>query len=403
MPSRRVISLCAGAVCAVAATTITLVTAGTSGASTPRCSSSVPYTAGADGYASYRIPAVITAADGSVLAFAEGRRAGTADSGNIDVVLRRSADGGCSWAPLQVVASGAGDTRGNPAPALDPATKQVVLVTSYNAGTVTETQILQGKVSPEQGRRVFVQTSADNGASFTAPREITAQTKLPTWRWYATGPGHATVLTSGQHAGRIVVPANHSIAPADGSADLGSEAKYYGGHDIYSDDHGGTWHIGYVDDNPDGYLNVNETTATQLLDGRVYFNAREHNGTAPGNRADAYSSDGGATLDAPFAPQDTIVGPVVEGSVLQTRGGSRAPLLYSGPADPNARAAMTIRVSHDAGVTWTDPYPISGLPAAYSDLVQLDSDTVGLLYETGAASSTGTITFRRIALHELRD
>jgi sialidase-1 len=399
MPARRIVTLCgAVAICAIAATATAIATADAPAAAV-RCSTSVPYTAGAGGYASYRIPAVIQAADGSVLAFAEGRRAGTADSGNIDVVLRRSSDGGCSWTPLQVVASGAGDTRGNPAPVLDPATKKIVLVTSYNAGTVTETQILQGNVTPEQSRRVFVQTSSDNGATFTEPREITAETKLADWRWYATGPGHATVLTTGPHAGRIVVPANHSIPRPAGSTDLGSEAKYYGGHDIYSDDHGTTWHIGYVDDNPDGYINVNETTATQLSDGRLYFNTREHNGTAPGNRADAYSSDGGATLDAPFAPQDTIVGPVVEASVMQVRGSG--PLLYSGPADPNARAAMTIRVSHDRGVTFADPYPISGLPAAYSDLVQLDSDTVGLLYETGAAMSFGTITFRRIALDDL--
>jgi sialidase-1 len=195
-----------------------------------------------------------------------------------------------------------------------------------------------------------------------------------------------------------VVPANHSIAPPPGSTDLGSEAKYYGGHDIYSDDHGATWHIGFADDNPDGYLNVNETSATQLTDGRLYFNARDHNGTAPGNRTDAYSSDGGTSLDASYAPQDTIAGPVVEGSVLQV---PKGPLLYSGPADPAARAAMTIRVSPDQGRTWTDPFPISGWPAAYSDLVQLDRDVVGLLYETGRATSTDTITFRRISLDDL--
>jgi len=386
-----------GVVCVAAA--VTAAAANGSAPSVPRCTESVPYTAGADGYGSFRIPAVITAADGSVLAFAEGRHAGTADSGNIDVVLRRSSDGGCTWTPLQVVARGAGDTRGNPAPVLEPATKQIVLVTSYNAGTVTEAQILQGKVTPEQSRRVFVQTSSDNGATFSDLREITASTKQPDWRWYATGPGHATVLTIGAHAGRIVVPANHSIAPPPGSTDLGSESKYYGGHDIYSDDHGATWHIGFADDNPDGYLNVNETTATQLTDGRLYFNAREHNGTAPGNRTDAYSSDGGTSLDASYAPQDTIAGPVVEGSVLQV---PKGPLLYSGPADPAARAAMTIRVSPDQGRTWTDPFPISGWPAAYSDLVPLDRDVVGLLYETGRMTSTDTITFRRIPLDDLR-
>lgn len=364
------------------------------------CTQSVPYTAGQGAYASYRIPAVIEAGHGWLLAFAEGRRSGTADSGNIDVVLRRSHDGGCHWGPLQVVASGDGDTRGNPAPAYDPVTGQVVLLSCYNAGFVTEKQILEGEATPAETRRVFFQTSSNDGATFSPVREITNQVKRDNWRWYATGPGHATVLTIGPHRGRIVVPANHSIAPPAGSSDTGAEAKYYGGHDLYSDDHGRTWHIGFVDDNPDGYINANETTATQLPDGRIYFNTRDQNGSAPGNRADAYSSDGGTTLTEPYAPQEMIVGPVVEGSVLQATG-RHASLMYSGPADPNTRADMTIRISHDGGRTWPDAVPISDLPAAYSDLVQLNDRTIGLLYETGSETSSDTITFRRLDLKRL--
>lgn len=51
------------------------------------------------------------------------------------------------------------------------------------------------------------------------------------------GPGHAIALTRGEHRGRLVVPANHSIAPPVGSTDTGQEAKYYGSHSLYSDDH----------------------------------------------------------------------------------------------------------------------------------------------------------------------
>jgi len=124
-------------------------------------------------YASYRIPAVIDGADGSVLAFAEGRHAGTADSGNIDVRARRSSDGAapgrrCSRGRGAAI-PGATQSRCSTRPP-----NRIVLVTSYNAGTVTEAQILQGKVTPEQSRRVFVQTSSDNGATFSDLREITA-------------------------------------------------------------------------------------------------------------------------------------------------------------------------------------------------------------------------------------
>lgn len=380
---------------AALALVVPLLTGATPAAGAERCTESVPFRAGTDGYASYRIPAVLQAADGALLAFAEGRRGGSSDTSDIDIVLRRSTDGGCGWSPQQVVADAGPVTIGNPAPVLDPATGDLVLLSVRN-GPVTEAQILRGEASAEDTRRVFVQRSTDDGRTFSGLREITAATKLADWRWYATTPGHAIALRSG----RLLVPANHSIAPPAGSADTGAEAKYYGGHSLYSDDHGESWQIGYVDDNPNGYVNVNETTAAELPDGRVYFNTREHNGTAPGNRADAYSADGGATLAKPFRPQATIAGPVVQASVLQLPG-RNAPLLYSGPADPAARAAMTIRISRDAGVTWTSAYPVSGLPAAYSDLVLADRGTLGLLYETGDFGANETITFRRIPLNQL--
>ncbi|MYZ18066.1 sialidase family protein, partial [Streptomyces sp. SID337] len=62
---------------------------------------SVPFRAGREGYASFRIPAVVTSAAGTVLAFCEGRVGSQADFGNIDIVLKRSADGGRTWGPLQ--------------------------------------------------------------------------------------------------------------------------------------------------------------------------------------------------------------------------------------------------------------------------------------------------------------
>jgi len=365
----------------------------TAGSATAKCRESVPFQSGVGGYASYRIPAVVEAADGAVLAFAEGRRGGSSDTGDIDIVLRKSTDGGCTWGPQQLVADHGTNTIGNPAPVVDPASGDLVLLSVRN-GPVTEAQILRGEASAEDTRRVFVQRSTDDGKTFSAPQELTSAVKLPDWRWYATTPGHGIALRSG----RLLIPANHSIAPPAGSTDTGAEAKYYGGHSLYSDDGGRTWQIGYVDDKPDGYINVNESTAAQLPDGRVYFNTREHNGTAPGNRADAYSLDGGKTLQKPFRPQATLVGPVVQASLLSIRD----LLIYSGPADPAARAAMTLRVSKDNGVTWESALAISGLPAAYSDLVDLDQNTVGLLYETGDFGANETITFRRLAVKDLR-
>ncbi|MFI6008923.1 exo-alpha-sialidase [Streptomyces sp. NPDC051243] len=380
--------------------TTPLTSAGTASAGTG-CTSSVPYVSGEGAYDTYRIPAAITTPRGTVLAFAEGRHDGAGDTGDIDVVLRRSTDGGCTWGPLTVVAAGEGDTRGNPAPVVDPRTGTVVLVTSYNSGDVTEAEIMRGEAAPEDSRRVFVQRSLDDGRNFSSPRDITRQVKPANWRWYATGPGHAIALERGPHAGRLVVPSNHSTAPAPGSADTGQEPKYYGAHAIYSDDAGLTWHMGFVDDSYDGYENANESTAAELPDGRLYFNSRDQHGTSVGNRLDGHSYDGGETLDRPYTVQPALNDvPVVQASVLQLPGRA-APLLFSGPSVPTARQSMAVWRSTDGGATFTKALTLSQQRAAYSDLVRVDRRTVGILYETGVTGTYETIEFRRLPVTDL--
>ncbi|MFI7136865.1 exo-alpha-sialidase [Streptomyces massasporeus] len=352
---------------------------------------SVPFRAGQEGYTSFRIPAVVATRTGDLLAFCEGRVGSRDDFGNIDVVLKRSTDGGRTWGPLQVAAHNGDALAGNPAPVvLD--TGRVLLVHVRNAALATEDAIRRGTVSAADGRRVWVRHSDDEGRTWSAPKEITRETKRPEWRWYATTPGHAIQLTTG----RIVVPANHSLPPT--GTDNGTEGRYNGGHCLLSDDAGATWRIGYVDDDTDGYINTNETTAAELPDGRVYFNTR-NDSPSPGTRADAHSADGGRTLVKPFRPQAGLTAPVCEAAVLQLRDPDL--LLYSGPADPGFRALMTIRASTDGGTTWRPAYTVDGLPAAYSDLVRIDTDTVGLLYETGDFGAYETITFRRVPVTEL--
>ncbi|MGC4973443.1 sialidase family protein [Streptomyces sp. DT199] len=352
---------------------------------------SVPFRAGQEGYASFRIPAVVATRTGDLLAFCEGRVGSRDDFGNIDVVLKRSTDGGRTWGPLQVAARNGDALAGNPAPVvLD--TGRVLLVHVRNAALATEDAIRRGTVSAADGRRVWVRYSDDEGRTWSAPKEITREAKRPEWRWYATTPGHAIQLTTG----RVVVPANHSLPPT--GTDNGTEGRYNGGHCLLSDDAGATWRIGYVDDATDGYINANETTAAELPDGRVYFNTR-NDSPSPGTRADAHSADGGQTLVKPFRPQAGLTAPVCEAAVLQLRDPDL--LLYSGPADPGFRALMTIRASTDGGTTWRPAYTVDGLPAAYSDLVRIDTDTVGLLYETGDFGAYETITFRRVPVTEL--
>ncbi len=61
------------------------------------------FVSGQDGYHTYRIPSLIVTAKNTVLAFCEGRKAGSSDTGDIDLLMKRSTDGGCTWSKQQVV------------------------------------------------------------------------------------------------------------------------------------------------------------------------------------------------------------------------------------------------------------------------------------------------------------
>lgn len=180
------------------------------GAAAGECRAVDVFVSGRDGYDTFRIPAVVTVREpGSgrrvLVAFAEGRRLGKADHGDVDVVRRLSYDGGCTWSGLRRVAGAGPDTLGNPAPVAVGDGGRVVLLTTRNGGDATESAIMTGRAAPEDGRRVFVQSSSDAGVTWSAPREITARVKRADWRWYATGPGHGVELTAGPGAGRLVV------------------------------------------------------------------------------------------------------------------------------------------------------------------------------------------------------
>ncbi|RCK69601.1 exo-alpha-sialidase [Desertihabitans brevis] len=355
---------------------------------------SVPFRSGTDGYHTFRIPALLRTPAGTLLAFAEGRVAGGADAGEIDVVLRRSTDGGRRWGPLLVVRRGEGHTVGNPCPVVDPTSGDVVLLTCGNAGDAEEEAVLTGHAAP---RTVHVQRSGDDGLSWSPPAEITDQVRREGWRWYATGPGHAIALRSGPHRDRLVAPANHSAAPAPGSDDTGAEPHHYGGHLLCSDDGGHSWHLGLVDPGADG-ANPNESQVAELEDGTLYLTSRDQLGDGPGNRLQTWSDDGGETARTPYtrAPDlDDL--PVVQAAVVAVDG----LLVLSGPSDPRARRSMALWVSADAGHRFTRALTLSPDPAGYSDLVALDG-AVGLLCETGPERPSQTLTFRSIPLDRLR-
>ncbi|MGW0905887.1 exo-alpha-sialidase [Streptomyces sp. NPDC002853] len=340
------------------------------------------------GYACYRIPAVVKTVKGTLLAFAEGRVNDCSDAGDIDIVVKRSHDGGRTWSPLQVVNEGAGDTHGNPAPIVDRRTGRIVLAETYNTGR-TDGQ----NCAIPCDRTPHMQYSDDDGRSWSAPRDLSDQILPKDWNsWYATGPVHGLQVTRGRHAGRLVFTANTETW--DGSRVTANHAAL-----IVSDDGGDNWKIGAKDSYPiaqDGTFRQkpSEMTITERPDGELYVSGREQDGTDLGHRTHTVSRDGGDSFVAPFKAIPDLYTPQVQGSTLQF--GKR--MLLACPGDPDRRRTMQIRSSYDGGRTWDSVdrgTTVTTDWSGYSDMVRADGEHVGLMYEGGAVDARDEIRFAR--------
>jgi len=328
------------------------------------------YTSGMEGYHTFRIPAIVRAADGTLLAFAEGRKNSASDSGDIDLVLRRSSDNGLTWGPIQLIWSNSTGVAGNPCPVVERSTGDVILVTTHQTPGATETTIRNGTL----GQRVYhVQRSTDMGATWTDPVPITATDVLAP-RWLAGGPNHAVQLELGPHAGRLIVAGNHST----GSAWSTNQC-----HVIYSDDGGVSWNLGAVGAET-ANIYPSEVAAVELLDERLYFTVRDQHGPSVGNRAYTTSSDAGLSFDGPCVIDPTIVAPVCQGSILRfsrTAWGDADNRIIQSYPGADSRENLLVRSSFDEAATWDAGRVIYEGPSAYSDLVRTADGRIGVLYE----------------------
>ena len=333
------------------------------------------FVSGQDGYHTYRIPAMVVTAQGSVLAFCEGRKRSSGDTGDIDLLVKRSTDGGRTFGQQQVIWDDGENVCGNPCPVVDRQTGTIWLLLTHNLGSDSEAEIIARK---SQGTRtVWVAKSMDDGVTWSEPVEITASTKKPDWTWYATGPGAGIQLRDG----RLLVPCDH----------IEADSKLYYSHVIWSDDHGGTWQLG-------GRAGpwTNECEVVERNDGSLLLNMRNYDPRQRA-RAVATSRDGGRTWSA-VRHDPLLVEPICQASIRRSAGA----ILFSNPADGKVRREMTLRASYDEGQTWPAARVLWPGPAAYSCLAVRPDGAILCLYERGVRRPYETITLAEISPEWLR-
>jgi sialidase-1 len=347
-----------------------------------------PLVAGMEGYAVYRIPGFAAGNDGSLLLFAEGRPSGAdpGGAGDIDLVYKRSTDGGQTWSTLTKLHETTGFDYSDPRVVVDRTSGTLHLQYVQWPTNCGQACVPVGLGS--NSAVIYYQTSGDNGVTWSGPLNINAQVKDPSWASLNTGPGMGIQLKWQDSAparnGRLLMPA-HRRPPS------------YRGTALYSDDGGATWtHGGGA---TPGF--ADESEVIELTNGDLLWDGRQSGGTM---RERYISHDGGETWVEPHDGDITIT--AVDSALVRYSakrdGNDRDRILFSGPlGNPvgagNSRDNIGVWTSYDEGKTFINPVQIQSGSSAYSVLEKLHDGTIGLIYEV----NHNTIRFVNFDLAEL--
>lgn len=341
------------------------------------------------GYELYRVPGIVVTPQGTVLAYCEARKSRHGDWGTIDILLRRSTDGGRTWGQPQRIVKVKGSVEQNPV-AVQQKLARPGEITQNNACAIVdrEKRLVHFLYCLEYARCYYM-VSQDDGQTFSEAVDIT-----PTfekfradydWKVLATGPGHGIQLDNG----RLVVPVWLSTGTG-GHAHRPSAVSV-----IYSDDHGKTWERGEIVVAHPDLKNPSETVIVQLADGRVMLNIRNEN--PEHRRAVSYSKNGATGWSKPkFHPQ--LWEPICMGSIVRlsqkpesdrnrilfANPHSNEPFRKNRPAGNHKRQNVTVKLSYDEGETWPVARPLEPGLSGYTDLAVGPDGTMFCVYECGA-------------------
>ena len=368
------------------------------------------FTAGTNGYALYHIPGVVVTAKGTVLAWCEARKKGS-DWDAIDILLRRSLDGGKTWGEPVRIADVPGPKVKNPV-ALALKFVKPEEVTYNNPVLIADRDGTVHFLFCLEYMRCFYACSTDDGVTWSVPVEITrtfeAFRPAYAWKVLATGPDHGIQLKNG----RLIVPVWLSTGTG-GNAHRPSVTAT-----IFSDDQGQTWHAGEIAvPCTSEWRNPNETIAIELADGRVMLNVRSE---SPAHRRLVTISPDGATGWSTPQFDDALLEPICMGSISRfstAPAGGRNRILFCNPdnltcADGHAapgkfrdRKNLSVKLSYDEGRTWPVNKSVEPGWSAYSDIAVAQDGTILCFYGRGGKMSFAgeRLTLARFNLEWLTD
>ena len=340
--------------------------------------------AGDDGCAVYRIPGLATTPEGTLIAVYDVRWKGWADlPGDIDVGMSRSVDGGRTWEPMRIILDQGGDPAhrfdgvGDPAVLVDGQTGTVWVAAIWSHGNRGWNGSGPG-LTPEETGQLLLTRSDDDGRTWSAPINITAEVKHPEWCFLLQGPGRGICLGNGT----LVFAAQYQ--------DASENDRIPHSTILFSRDHGGTWQLGCGVKS-----DTTEAQVAELEDGVLMLNMRDNRG---GSRSVYTTSDLGRTWQEHPSSRRALVDPVCNAGLIRA---GETTLVFSNPAVPRPpRRRMTLKASSDLGLTWPEGQQLlidEGQSAGYSSLTMIDEETIGFLFE----GSRAQLTFMRIPLEAL--
>ena len=313
----------------------------------------------------WRIPALVTAADNSLVAVVDKRGSSLGDLPNtISIMSRRSTDNGKNWSePVVVAQGGNGKTYGDPAVVLDKKTGNLICMFVGDQGLWNAT--------PYNRQGIYVSKSTDNGVSWSEPVAITDQVYANHSSWYAgfAGSGHGLCLKDGRLMFVLAIRATSA-----------TEVPLHN-YAIYSDDGGDNWTLSTNAATTAG----DEAKVVELENGDILMSIRN---PSKGNRIFCKSTDRGQTWGKAYFETE-LKDPACNGDIIRysysTDEGSegKSRLLHSLPESTTTRENVTIYLSEDDGETWPIKKRLVDGYSAYSSLTVLSDGTIGALVEEG--------------------